>query len=155
MLPNPGNILVNLLCTSSFFSHRISIMDAFEGITSEESNITLIFEKFFIQFYKDYLAQQKQAAALNKTLQKENFEFAYLYILVIFGIFTVLIISMLASTVRSRRQEHRDDPYHTYIANDSRKSKMEKDFPKIYINENVARALQNMSEGDTVTFQYR
>ncbi|XP_051870452.1 potassium voltage-gated channel subfamily E member 2-like [Pristis pectinata] len=135
-------------------------MDTVEGIMSDQSNITLLFEKFFIQYYKDYLAQQKQSAALNKTLQEENFEFAYLYILVIFGIFTTIIISMLASTVRSRRQEHQNDPYHTYIANDSRKARKEKrlssDIPKFYINQNVARALQNLSDqDDTVTLHYK
>ncbi|XP_069748454.1 potassium voltage-gated channel subfamily E member 2-like [Narcine bancroftii] len=135
-------------------------MDTEEGKLLEQTNITLMFEKFFIQFYKDYLAQQKQATALNKTLQKEDFEFAYLYILVMFGIFTAIIISILASTVRSRRQEHREDPYHTYIANDSRKVRKEKglssDFTKFYINENVARALQNLSDqDDTMTVHYK
>ncbi|XP_032889382.1 potassium voltage-gated channel subfamily E member 2 [Amblyraja radiata] len=135
-------------------------MDTVEGSTTETSNATLLFEKFFIEFYKDYLARQRQAAALNKTLQEEDFLFAYLYILVIFGMFTVLMISMLASTVRSRRQEHSDDPYHTYIANGSRKGRKEKGsssgHPKFYVNENVARALQNMSDqDDTVTVHYK
>ncbi|XP_078264921.1 potassium voltage-gated channel subfamily E member 2-like [Rhinoraja longicauda] len=135
-------------------------MDTVGGSPTETSNKTLLFEKFFIEFYKDHLAQQRKAAALNKTLQEEDFAFAYLYILVIFGMFTVLIIAMLASTVRSRRLEHSDDPYHTYIANDSKKGKKEKspnsDFPKYYLNENVVKALQNMSDqDDTVTFHYK
>ncbi|GCC36479.1 potassium voltage-gated channel subfamily E member 2-like [Chiloscyllium punctatum] len=133
-------------------------MEAFNSNSSELSNITLIFEKFFIEFYKDYKAQQKQAAALNKTLQEEEFQFAYLYILVMFGIFTFIIITILASTVRSRRQEHTEDPYHTYIVNDARKWKghkaLKSDFKEFYINENVIKTLQNLSDqDDTVTVQ--
>ncbi|XP_048458521.1 potassium voltage-gated channel subfamily E member 2 isoform X1 [Rhincodon typus] len=133
-------------------------MEAVNTNSSEPSNITLIFEKFFIEFYKDYTAQQKQAAALKKTLQEEEFKFAYLYILVMFGIFTFIIITMLASTVRSRRQEHTEDPYHTYIVNDARKWRGQKalksDFKEFYINETVVKALQNLSDQDeTVTVQ--
>ncbi|XP_038657214.1 potassium voltage-gated channel subfamily E member 2 [Scyliorhinus canicula] len=135
-------------------------METVNAKSSEVSNITLTFEKFFIQFYKDYLAQKKQAAALNKTLQEEDFLFAYLYILVMFGIFTFIIITMLASTVRSRRQEHTEDPYHTYIVNDERKSRGKiasgSNFTNFYINENIVKALQNLSDQDeTVTVQYR
>uniref|UniRef100_UPI00398F4A1B potassium voltage-gated channel subfamily E member 2-like n=1 Tax=Pristiophorus japonicus TaxID=55135 RepID=UPI00398F4A1B len=134
-------------------------MAAIDTNSSELSNITLIFEKSFLQFYKDYLAQQKKAAALNKILQEEDFQYAYMYILVIFGIFTFLIICMLASTVSSRRQEHGEDPYHMYIANNIKNGRREKtlnsDFEKFYINESLAKALQNLSDqDDTVTFQY-
>ncbi|XP_067848478.1 potassium voltage-gated channel subfamily E member 2-like [Heptranchias perlo] len=138
---------------------RTDAMAAADTSSSEMSNITLLFEKFFILFYKDYLAQQKQAAALNKTLQEEDFEFAYLYILVMFGIFTFIIISMLASTVRSRRQEHTQDPYHMYIANNAKKRRekaLNSDFSNFYVNESVAKALQNLSDqDDTVTLQYK
>ncbi|XP_078416594.1 potassium voltage-gated channel subfamily E member 2-like [Cetorhinus maximus] len=135
-------------------------MEAVNTNSSEMPNITLIFEKFFIKFYKDYLAQQKREAALNKKLQEEDFQFAYLYILVMFGIFTFIIITMLASTVRSRRQEHTEDPYHTYIVNDARKwngqNALGSDFTKFYVNENVVRALQSLSDQDeTVTIQRR
>ena len=55
------------------------------------------------------------ADALDKTLLEENFLNVEWYLAVMIGMFAFIIVAMLVSTVKSKRREHSNDPYHKYI----------------------------------------
>ncbi|KAJ3592128.1 hypothetical protein NHX12_007257 [Muraenolepis orangiensis] len=56
-----------------------------------------------------------EADALDKTLATENFQNVEWYLVVMIGMFAFVVVSILVSTVKSKRQEHSNDPYHKYI----------------------------------------
>lgn len=53
--------------------------------------------------------------AVDKALAEQNFSNVLLYLMVMIGMLAFVIVAMLVSTVRSRRREHSNDPYHQYI----------------------------------------
>ncbi|XP_036396719.1 potassium voltage-gated channel subfamily E member 2-like [Megalops cyprinoides] len=55
---------------------------------------------------------------LNKRLAEENFQDVIWYLMVMIGMFAFIIVAILVSTVKSKRREHSDDPYHQYIEED-------------------------------------
>ncbi|CAL8345196.1 unnamed protein product [Boreogadus saida] len=55
------------------------------------------------------------ADALDKTLLQENFVNVEWYLAVMIGMFAFIVVAMLVSTVKSKRREHSNDPYHKYI----------------------------------------
>ncbi|CAL8369854.1 unnamed protein product [Arctogadus glacialis] len=55
------------------------------------------------------------ADALDKTLLEENFVNVEWYLAVMIGMFAFIVVAMLVSTVKSKRREHSNDPYHKYI----------------------------------------
>uniref|UniRef100_A0A8C4ZTB7 Potassium voltage-gated channel subfamily E member 2 n=1 Tax=Gadus morhua TaxID=8049 RepID=A0A8C4ZTB7_GADMO len=55
------------------------------------------------------------ADALDKTLLEENFSNVEWYLAVMIGMFAFIVVAMLVSTVKSKRREHSNDPYHKYI----------------------------------------
>uniref|UniRef100_A0A665U1V2 Potassium voltage-gated channel subfamily E member 2 n=1 Tax=Echeneis naucrates TaxID=173247 RepID=A0A665U1V2_ECHNA len=58
------------------------------------------------------------AQALDKTLAEENFKDVIWYLAVMIGLFSFIIVAILVSTVKSKRREHSNDPYHQYIKED-------------------------------------
>ena len=56
--------------------------------------------------------------ALQAKVDAENFYYVILYLMVMIGMFSFIIVAILVSTVKSKRREHSNDPYHQYIVED-------------------------------------
>ena len=52
---------------------------------------------------------------LDERLTEENFRNVIWYLLVMIGMFAFIVVAVLVSTVKSKRREHSEDPYHKYI----------------------------------------
>lgn len=88
--------------------------------TSDWSNLTLHLEGALTSALGHYLDSWRRnvtaaANALDKTLAEENFRDVIWYLAVMIGLFAFIIVAMLVSTVKSKRREHSNDPYHQYI----------------------------------------
>uniref|UniRef100_A0A3B4XU09 Potassium voltage-gated channel subfamily E member 2 n=1 Tax=Seriola lalandi dorsalis TaxID=1841481 RepID=A0A3B4XU09_SERLL len=75
---------------------------------------------FALGHYLDNWRRNVTAAAnaLDKTLAEENFRDVIWYLAVMIGLFAFIIVAILVSTVKSKRREHSNDPYHQYIEED-------------------------------------
>ncbi|XP_008273886.1 potassium voltage-gated channel subfamily E member 2 [Stegastes partitus] len=90
---------------------------------SDLSNLTLHLEASLTSALGQYLDNwthniTASADALDKTLAEENFRDVIWYLAVMIGMFAFIIVAMLVSTVKSKRREHSNDPYHQYIKED-------------------------------------
>ncbi|XP_063070497.1 potassium voltage-gated channel subfamily E member 2-like [Engraulis encrasicolus] len=84
------------------------------------SNMTVHLEDSLTRTLSDFLntwrwnstaAQRK----LDERLTEENFRNVIWYLLVMIGMFSFIVVAVLVSTVKSKRSEHSEDPYHKYI----------------------------------------
>ncbi|KAM9319461.1 potassium voltage-gated channel subfamily E member 2 [Gastrophryne carolinensis] len=89
------------------------------------ANFTQTLENGFKKIFEDYMNSWRYNTTqgnkkLQNTLNEENFNYVILYLMVMIGIFSFIVVSVLVSTTRSKRQMHTDepDPYNRYIAND-------------------------------------
>ncbi|XP_019945329.2 potassium voltage-gated channel subfamily E member 2 [Paralichthys olivaceus] len=87
------------------------------------SNLTLHLEESLTGALGHYLDNWRHnitaaANALDKTLAEENFRDVLWYLAVMIGMFAFIIVAILVSTVKSKRREHSNDPYHQYIEED-------------------------------------
>ncbi|XP_030283612.1 potassium voltage-gated channel subfamily E member 2 isoform X2 [Sparus aurata] len=87
---------------------------------SDWSNLTLHLEESLTSALGNFLDNWRSnttaaANALDKTLAEENFSNVIWYLAVMIGMFAFIIVAMLVSTVKSKRREHSNDPYHQYI----------------------------------------
>ncbi|KAM7380438.1 hypothetical protein PAMP_003733 [Pampus punctatissimus] len=90
---------------------------------SDWSNLTLQLEESLISALGHYLDNWRRnetaaANALDKTIAEENFWNVIWYLAVMIGMFAFIVVAMLVSTVKSKRGEHSNDPYHQYIKED-------------------------------------
>ncbi|KAG8518538.1 Potassium voltage-gated channel subfamily E member 2 [Galemys pyrenaicus] len=90
---------------------------------SAEFNLTQILEDSFKNIFITYMEnlQRNKTAeqeALEAKLDAENFNYVILYLMVMIGMFSFIIVAILVSTVKSKRREHSNDPYHQYIVDD-------------------------------------
>ncbi|XP_023271591.1 potassium voltage-gated channel subfamily E member 2-like [Seriola lalandi dorsalis] len=90
---------------------------------SDWSNLTLHLEGSLTSALGHYLDNWRRnvtaaANALDKTLAEENFRDVIWYLAVMIGLFAFIIVAILVSTVKSKRREHSNDPYHQYIEED-------------------------------------
>ncbi|XP_038576592.1 potassium voltage-gated channel subfamily E member 2-like isoform X3 [Micropterus salmoides] len=90
---------------------------------SDWSNLTLNLEESLTSALGHYLDNWRRnvtdaAKALDKTLAEENFRDVIWYLAVMIGIFAFIVVAILVSTVKSKRREHSNDPYHQYIKED-------------------------------------
>ncbi|XP_030055531.1 potassium voltage-gated channel subfamily E member 2 [Microcaecilia unicolor] len=86
-------------------------------------NFTQMLVETFNNIFIDYMNKwRRNMTTENNELQarmnSENFDYVILYLMVMIGIFSFIIVAILVSTVKSKRQEHSEDPYHKYIVND-------------------------------------
>ncbi|CAL8268390.1 unnamed protein product [Lota lota] len=84
------------------------------------SNVTLRLEDPLTRALGRYLDAWRRNAsaaadALDKTLLEENFQDVEWYLVVMIGMFAFIVVAILVSTVKSKRREHSNDPYHKYI----------------------------------------
>ncbi|XP_075053940.1 potassium voltage-gated channel subfamily E member 2 [Mixophyes fleayi] len=93
-MPNPGNFTKTL-------------EDAFRKVLEDYMNI----------WHNNVTLEDNE---LQETLNAENFDYVILYLMVMIGMFSFIIVAILVSTTRSKRHKHLDDqdPYSKYIAND-------------------------------------
>nr|XP_033474253.1 potassium voltage-gated channel subfamily E member 2 [Epinephelus lanceolatus] len=87
---------------------------------SDWSNLTLHLEDSLTSALSHYLDSWRRNAtaaadALDKTLAEENFRNVIWYLAVMIGMLAFIIVAILVSTVKSKRGEHSNDPYHQYI----------------------------------------
>ncbi|XP_004594182.1 potassium voltage-gated channel subfamily E member 2 [Ochotona princeps] len=78
-----------------------------------------VFKRIFIT-YMDNWRQNTTAEeeALQAKVDAENFYYVILYLMVMIGMFSFIVVAILVSTVKSKRREHSNDPYHQYIVED-------------------------------------
>lgn len=84
------------------------------------SNFTLHLEDSLTSALGHYLDNWRRnvtaaAKALDKTLAEENFRDVIWYLVVMIGMLAFIVVAILVSTVKSKRREHSNDPYHQYI----------------------------------------
>lgn len=92
---------------------------------SISTNLTQSLEDGFKKIFEDYMNNwrnnvTKKNNAIKDTLNAENFDYVILYLMVMIGMFSFIIVAILVSTTRSKRHKQLDDqdPYSKYIAND-------------------------------------
>ncbi|KAF4087292.1 hypothetical protein AMELA_G00094270 [Ameiurus melas] len=88
--------------------------------SSDWSNLTLHLQDSLTHALNDFLKQWQwnntQAERdLNARLAEENLDNVIWYLVVMIGIFSFIVVAILVSTVKSKRREHSNDPYHKYI----------------------------------------
>ncbi|XP_051840899.1 potassium voltage-gated channel subfamily E member 2 [Antechinus flavipes] len=108
------------------------------------------FKKIFITYMDNWRSNTTaEQEALQAKVNAENFYYVILYLMVMIGMFSFIIVAILVSTVKSKRQEHSNDPYHQYIVDDWRekyKSQiMSLEDAKATIHENVDATAYKMS----------
>ncbi|XP_019384585.1 PREDICTED: potassium voltage-gated channel subfamily E member 2 [Crocodylus porosus] len=86
-------------------------------------NFTQALENVFKEIFLNYMNGWRnnmtaEQDALQERVNAENFNYVILYLMVMIGMFSFIIVAILVSTVKSKRQEHSDDPYHQYIVDD-------------------------------------
>ncbi|KAM7177541.1 potassium voltage-gated channel subfamily E member 2 isoform 1-T1 [Macrochelys suwanniensis] len=110
-------------------------------------NFTQILEDVFKNTFLNYMNNWRrnmtaEQDALQATVDEENFDYVILYLIVMIGMFSFIIVAILVSTVKSKRREHSNDPYHQYIVDDwgeKYKSQfMNQDDLKCTIHENIS-----------------
>ncbi|XP_036896487.1 potassium voltage-gated channel subfamily E member 2 [Sturnira hondurensis] len=87
------------------------------------SNLTQVLEDAFSKVFTEYMdswSRNKTAEqnALQAKVKAEDFYYVILYLMVMIGMFSFIVVAILVSTVKSKRQEHSNDPYHQYIVDD-------------------------------------
>ncbi|KAK1167884.1 potassium voltage-gated channel subfamily E member 2-like [Acipenser oxyrinchus oxyrinchus] len=90
---------------------------------SDLANLTQTLEDAFKKVFTNYMNswhmnETKAEKALGDRLAAENFNNVVWYLMVMIGMFSFIIVAILVSTVKSKRREHSDDPYHRYIEED-------------------------------------
>ncbi|XP_044110888.1 potassium voltage-gated channel subfamily E member 2 [Neovison vison] len=94
-----------------------------EGAMPTLSNLTQTLEDVFKRVFITYMDNWRrnttaEQEALQAKLDAENFYYVILYLMVMIGMFSFIIVAILVSTVKSKRREHSNDPYHQYIVED-------------------------------------
>ncbi|NXQ61538.1 KCNE2 protein, partial [Anthoscopus minutus] len=78
-----------------------------------------IFKETFLNYMNSWRRNMTEAAnKLQAEVAAENFDYVILYLMVMIGMFSFIIVAILVSTVKSKRREHSNDPYHQYIVED-------------------------------------
>ncbi|XP_011363967.2 potassium voltage-gated channel subfamily E member 2 isoform X5 [Pteropus medius] len=113
------------------------------------SNLTQTLEDVFKRIFITYMDNWRrnttaEQEALQAKVDAENFYYVILYLMVMIGMFSFIIVAILVSTVKSKRQEHSNDPYHEYIVDDWREKYKSQilnlEESKATIHENVGAA---------------
>lgn len=87
------------------------------------ANLTQTLEDAFKKIFITYMdSWRRNTTAEEQELQArvdaENFYYVILYLMVMIGMFSFIVVAILVSTVKSKRREHSQDPYHQYIVED-------------------------------------
>ncbi|XP_007519780.1 potassium voltage-gated channel subfamily E member 2 [Erinaceus europaeus] len=121
---------------------------------SPVSNLTQTLEDVFKRIFITYMESWRrnttvEQEALQAKVDAENFNYVILYLMVMIGMFSFIIVAILVSTVKSKRREHSNDPYHQYIVEDWRakyKNQMSNlEEARVTIHENISASGFRMS----------
>nr|XP_012997412.1 potassium voltage-gated channel subfamily E member 2 isoform X3 [Cavia porcellus]XP_012997422.1 potassium voltage-gated channel subfamily E member 2 isoform X3 [Cavia porcellus] len=87
------------------------------------SNLTQTLEDVFKGIFVTYMDNWRrnetvEQEALQAKVDAENFYYVILYLMVMIGMFSFIVVAILVSTVKSKHREHSHDPYHQYIVQD-------------------------------------
>ncbi|XP_054431969.1 potassium voltage-gated channel subfamily E member 2 [Pteronotus mesoamericanus] len=87
------------------------------------ANLTQTLEDAFRRIFVTYMDNWRKNTtaeqdALQARVEAENFYYVILYLMVMIGMFSFIVVAILVSTVKSKRREHSNDPYHQYIVDD-------------------------------------
>ncbi|NP_001185866.1 potassium voltage-gated channel subfamily E member 2 isoform X1 [Oryctolagus cuniculus] len=78
-----------------------------------------VFKRIFVTYMDNWRRNTTaEEEALQAEVDAENFYYVILYLMVMIGMFSFIIVAILVSTVKSKRREHSNDPYHQYIVED-------------------------------------
>ncbi|EHA98081.1 Potassium voltage-gated channel subfamily E member 2 [Heterocephalus glaber] len=78
-----------------------------------------VFQRIFVTYMDNWHRNKTiEQEALQAKVDAENFYYVILYLMVMIGMFSFIVVTILVSTVKSKRQEHSHDPYHQYIVED-------------------------------------
>ncbi|XP_040339916.1 potassium voltage-gated channel subfamily E member 2 isoform X1 [Herpailurus yagouaroundi] len=125
-----------------------------EGDMPALSNLTQTLEDAFRRIFITYMDNWRrnttaEQEALQAKLDAENFYYVILYLMVMIGMFSFIIVAILVSTVKSKRREHSNDPYHQYIVEDWQEKYKSQilnlEESKTTIHENLGAAGFNMA----------
>ncbi|XP_059541926.1 potassium voltage-gated channel subfamily E member 2 [Myotis daubentonii] len=116
-LPQPREERTPFHCPSaSPLASRRSSMPALANLTQTlEDAFRRVLVGYMDAWRRNTTAQQE---ALQARVDAENFYYVILYLMVMIGMFSFIVVAILVSTVKSKRQEHSNDPYHQYIVDD-------------------------------------
>ncbi|XP_027694906.1 potassium voltage-gated channel subfamily E member 2-like [Vombatus ursinus] len=117
------------------------------------SNLTQALEKIkkiFVTYMDNWLSNTTaEQEALQAKVNAQDFYYVILYLMVMIGMFSFIIVAILVSTVKSKKLECSNDPYHQYIVDDwheKYKSQiLSLEDTKATIHENVDAAAYKMS----------
>eukprot|EP00069_Balaena_mysticetus_P009126 bmy_01223T0 len=118
------------------------------------SNLTQTLEYVFKRIFVTYMDNWRrnttaEQEALQAKVDAENFYYVILYLMVMIGMFSFIIVAILVSTVKSKRREHSNDPYHQYIVEDWQEKYKSQILnlgePRATIHENTGAAELKMS----------
>ncbi|XP_036429270.1 potassium voltage-gated channel subfamily E member 2-like [Colossoma macropomum] len=89
-------------------------------VSSDWSNLTLHLQDSLTSAVGHFLEQwqwnvTQAERTLDARLAEENFRDVIWYLVVMIGMFAFIVVAILVSTVKSKRREHSNDPYHKYI----------------------------------------
>ncbi|KAM6161991.1 potassium voltage-gated channel subfamily E member 2 [Erethizon dorsatum] len=90
-------------------------------MTSSNLTQTLegVFKRIFVTYMDNWRRNETmEQEALQAKVNAENFYYVILYLMVMIGMFSFIVVAILVSTVKSKRREHSHDPYHQYIVED-------------------------------------
>ncbi|CAO2632407.1 Potassium voltage-gated channel subfamily E member 2 [Lemmus lemmus] len=101
-----------------------------------------VFRKIFVTYMDNWRKNTTaQEQALQARVDAENFYCVILYLMVMIGMFSFIVVAILVSTVKSKRREHSQDPYHQYIVEDWQEKYKSQilhlEEPKATIHENM------------------
>uniref|UniRef100_A0A3B4A4X6 Potassium voltage-gated channel subfamily E member 2 n=2 Tax=Periophthalmus magnuspinnatus TaxID=409849 RepID=A0A3B4A4X6_9GOBI len=81
----------------------------------EWSNLTAYLENSLTGVLKNFLNNWENNVTASSDAEKDNVRDIICYLAVMLGMFAFIVVAILVSTVKSKRQEHSNDPYHQYI----------------------------------------
>nr|XP_033806508.1 potassium voltage-gated channel subfamily E member 1-like [Geotrypetes seraphini]XP_033806509.1 potassium voltage-gated channel subfamily E member 1-like [Geotrypetes seraphini] len=79
-----------------------------------DANVTELTSLLFSLY--QYVVKEKNSTVL--ALHKRQDQLEIVYVLLLLGFFGFLTFGVMLSYIRSKKQEHSNDPYNTYIAKD-------------------------------------
>ncbi|KAK7939244.1 hypothetical protein WMY93_002570 [Mugilogobius chulae] len=79
------------------------------------SNLTSYLESSLTGALENFLNGWEHNVTASSEREKDNVRDIVCYLAVVLGMFAFIIVAILVSTVKSKRQEHSNDPYHQYI----------------------------------------
>lgn len=85
---------------------------------SDWTNLTAHLEESLTGALERLLNNWESNMTASSGKSEENYTNILCYLFVMLGMFAFIMVAMLVSTVKSKRQEHSNDPYHQYIKED-------------------------------------